>query len=237
MSPDERRRHLDVLYRLLDQLSSHVGGPRRLDECHGRMGWPSHGVYFFFEDREWREDGKTPRVTRVGTHALTETSKTTLWKRLSQHRGSVRGRNPGGGNHRGSIFRRHVGAALIGRDAWPVACESWDRTTAPDIPEERAAEASLEREVSAFIGAMPFLWLKVPDRHRRDAIERGAISLISNLDRSPVDLPSEQWLGRHADREAIRRSGLWNVNHVGAEPRSGFLDDVRQCLHGMQRST
>ena len=105
-------------YRILDQLAARLGGPRRLRECTGRSGCPPQGVYFFFEDGENRADGGR-RVVRVGTHALTATSKATLWGRLSQHRGHLAGRNPGGGNHRGSVFRRHVGAALIRRGGLP----------------------------------------------------------------------------------------------------------------------
>jgi hypothetical protein len=44
----------------------------------------------------------------VGTHALTATSQVTLWGRLRQHRGHLAGPHPGGGNHRASVFRRHV---------------------------------------------------------------------------------------------------------------------------------
>ena len=76
---------------------------------------PRRGVYFFFEPGELREDGRTPRVVRVGTHAVSAGSRTTLWTRLRDHRGHVIGRHVGGGNHRASIFRRHVGSALLGR--------------------------------------------------------------------------------------------------------------------------
>src|ERR1041384_3485601 len=78
------------------------------------MGWPHGGVYFFFDPAEPRTDsGAGPRIVRVGTHALTATSKATLWKRLAQHRGTA---NRGGGNHRGSIFRLLVGECLLRRD-------------------------------------------------------------------------------------------------------------------------
>jgi len=97
-------------YRILDVLARRQGGPRCLADCGGEDGWPRQGVYFFYEGGEIRADG-TGRAVRVGTHALTITSRTTLWERLRQHRG----RNPGGGNHRASVFRRHVGAALIRR--------------------------------------------------------------------------------------------------------------------------
>jgi hypothetical protein len=64
-------------YALLGRLEEALGGSRTLADCHGRMGWPQRGVYFFFEPGELRRDG-TRRVTRVGTHALTSTSKATL---------------------------------------------------------------------------------------------------------------------------------------------------------------
>ena len=66
----ERRADLDRFYALLAELEGLRGGKRLLAECHGRMGWPQRGVYFFFEDGELRDDGVTPRVVRVGTHAL-----------------------------------------------------------------------------------------------------------------------------------------------------------------------
>src|SRR5690242_13971991 len=103
----DRRADLIRFYEILGTLEKKVGGKRTLAECDGRMPWPRRGVYFFFEPGEVRSDsGGGPRVVRVGTHALANGSTTTLWRRLSQHRGSKRS---GGGNHRGSIFRLLVG--------------------------------------------------------------------------------------------------------------------------------
>ena len=66
-----------------------------------------------------------PRVVRVGTHGL-RPSHSTLWGRLSQHKGSVGGGMPGGGNHRGSVFRLHVGSALLQTSDWSEAIRaSW----------------------------------------------------------------------------------------------------------------
>jgi hypothetical protein len=74
------------------------------------MSWPSRGVYFFFDPSEPRTDtGTGASIVRVGTHALTTTSRTTLWKHLPQHRGSS---VPVRGNHRRSIFRELVGEGL-----------------------------------------------------------------------------------------------------------------------------
>lgn len=225
----DRRAALDDLYVLLAELQHRHGGYHRLEDANGRMGWPTHGVYFFFEPGEYREDRETLRVTRVGTHALTATSQTTLWDRLRQHRGNVSGKHPGAGNHRGSIFRLHVGTALIHRDGWPEAAPTWGKgSSAPR--EVRDREVPLEQAVSTYIGPMPFLWLDVPQRDMRDAIERGCIALLSNYDRPAVDAPSAEWLGRLADRPAISRSGLWNVRHVDARPEPQVLDLLRPRL-------
>jgi hypothetical protein len=79
---------LKNFYALLGALADGVGGARTLAACSGRLEWPRRGVYFFMEDGEVRSDSGTgPRIVRVGTHALTNSSRTKLWSRLSQHRG------------------------------------------------------------------------------------------------------------------------------------------------------
>lgn len=222
-----RRAALDHFYALLAKLEQRCGGKRRLAECHGRMGWPRRGVYFFFEDGELREDGVSPRVVRVGTHAL-RPSKSTLWGRFSQHKGSTGGLTPGGGNHRGSIFRLHVGTAMLASGEWPESIRrSWAfGSTAGAVV--RRAEYPLERAVSDCIGAMTLLWLEVDDpagpASDRRVIEAGAIALLSNLDRAPIDAPSAGWLGRCASHRLVRESGLWNVNHVRDPPEGPFLN-------------
>lgn len=226
----DRQAALDELYALLDRLAVQVGGPRLLGKCTARHGWPIHGVYFFFEPGEVRKDGTTPRFVRVGTHALTATSRTKLWDRLRTHRGRVGGRNPGGGNHRGSIFRLHVGTALINRDGkWPAAATSWgEGSSAPREVGDR--EVALEQAVSRHIGGMPLLWVDVPDRHDRAAIEQACIALLGNRIQPSIDPPSADWLGRHADRNAVRESGLWNVNHVDDVPSLEGLERLRDAV-------
>lgn len=211
---------LEELYGLLGELARRTRGPRTLGSCTGRDGWPARGVYFFFEPGEIRAEG-SPRVVRVGTHGLTVGSKSTLWGRLSQHRG----RTSGSGNHRGSVFRLHVGAALIARgDVVPVG--SWgQRSSAPR--EVREAEAAIELAVSAHLAAMTVLWVPVDDEpgasSDRGRIEAGAIAALSRLSNPEADPPSLGWLGNYAARPAIRGSGLWNVNHVDGPLADEFL--------------
>ena len=231
---DDVRRFYDILEGLRART-----GVRRLANCDGRMDWPERGVYFFFEDGEERStSGEGPRVVRVGTHAITATSRTTLWDRLSAHRGSARSRT---GNHRGSIFRLIVGEALIQRGGWEIP--SWGEggsvgEASQKLGLEResikAAEQPLEEKVSSTIGAMPLLWVAVPDapstESQRGFIERNSIALLSNVARESVDPASNEWLGLQSHRERVRSSGLWNNNHVEETYDPGFLDRLADLV-------
>lgn len=216
-------------YAALDRLEARTGPRRRLSACHGRMDWPQRGVYFFMEEGERRSDsGEGLRVVRVGTHALTASSQTTLWNRLSQHRGQA----SGGGNHRGSIFRLLVGSTLA--TSSDASCPTWGvGSNAP--PETRALERPLENTVSQIIGAMPFLWLEIDDPPSlRGYIERNAIGLLSNHSKPPLDPPSVRWRGRACDRgqALVRDSGLWNQNHVRDGYDPAFLGAFERLVEG-----
>jgi len=87
----DRRRDLDRFYELLDRLSARLGGPRRLGQSRGADGWPERGVYFFFEEGELREGGP-PRVVRVGTHAVSQGSRTSFGSAWPNTAGLCRGR-------------------------------------------------------------------------------------------------------------------------------------------------
>lgn len=219
-------------YSALMRIEERNGGKRRLSSCNGRMDWPRRGVYFFFEPGENRGAAAGLRVVRVGTHAVSKGSGTTLWNRLRTHRG-VYG---GGGNHRGSIFRLHVGTALLAGGDYPDAVrQSWGRgSSAPK--EVRRAEHGLECAVSEYIGKMPFLWLMVNDEpgpaSMRKYIERNAVALLSMASRLHIDPPSEGWLGHNCRHEVVRASGLWNVNHVFEDYAPDFLDLFERLADG-----
>jgi len=232
-----RLEHIQRFYQLMDKLEQKVGGKRLLAKCDGRMGWPKRGVYFFFEPGELRSNsGEGPRVVRIGTHALKSGSKTTIWKRLSQHQGVQK---DGGGNHRGSVFRLHVGTALINRDQWEDQIASTWGVGSNAPKDVREAEKPLEQAVSQYIGNMPFLWLEIGDKagpeSDRGVIERNSISLLSNFcDQSdPIDPASDSWLGNYAKSDDIKQSGLWNVNHVSECYDPHFLDLMERYVIAM----
>jgi hypothetical protein len=174
------------------------------------------------EDGEIRSDSGTgPRIVRVCTHALTEGSGTKLWNRLKQHRGQQK---TGGGNHRGSIFRLIVGTSVMARNGHDLSSWGHGRNAPADV---RAGEGALEREVSKVICAMPFLWLAIDDEPSTESlrgyIERNATALLSNFEKEPLDPPSAGWLGHSCNRERVRKSGLWNQNHVEEAYDPAFL--------------
>lgn len=211
---------LEQLYQTLADLREQIHGPYYLDDVDGTLDWPDRGVYFFFSPNS---DLRTMspadwRLSRIGTVGVSEGSSNTLWNRLRQHRGNVRGKYADGGNHRGSIFRLHVGRALIEKHGWHDQYPHWgEQNPDAETTAVREQEHDLEQQVSAYIRDLPFLWVDVPGEPGPDAdravIEQNLIALVSHHRRTagPSDL---DWLGYHSEKSEVYQSGLWNVRHV-----------------------
>ena len=200
-------------YDLLERLEGRIGGKRVLADYIGGMHWPNRGVYFFCEAGESRSrSGEGLRVVRVGTYGLKAGSRSTLWKRLAQQQGIDLPPSWGVGGDPGAAARRL----------------RLDRSGV------KLAEAELEARVSHHIRAMPFLWLNVGDepgpRSERETIERNAIALLSGYREPALDPPSPGWLGHSSDRWRVRRSGLWNNNHVDEDYDPSFLDTMEKRI-------
>jgi hypothetical protein len=215
---------LDHLYRVLGDLRDACGGPFYLNECDGRMDWPDRGIYFFFSpDSDLRHDPPEQwAVTRIGTVGVAETSTSTLWTRLRQHRGNCQGKYAGGGNHRGSIFRLHVGEALINRDArheefphWGVPHKDGIDMETPDLRDE---EHPLELDVSEYIRNLPMLVVDVPGdagpNSDRAWLEANLIALVSQHRRRQPELRPSDSLTTESEAPTVWRTGLWNIDHT-----------------------
>jgi len=228
-----RRSDLDSLYDLLDRLEANVGGKQLLKDCTGYMDWPDRGVYFFFARDETRDSTDQLRLTRIGTHAVSTGSGTSLWSRLRTHRGAKSGTYEGGGNHRGSVFRKRVGEAMIERHDLHAEYPHWGHGSSAGR-ERRLDELDLEQRVSDYIRDLPFLWVKVDDEpgpeSDRAYIERNTIALTSNYAKKSIDSRDAEWLGKASPCEEICQSGLWNVNHVGEEYDLEFLDRLADAI-------
>ncbi|MBI2424828.1 MAG: hypothetical protein HYV27_18505 [Candidatus Hydrogenedentes bacterium] len=221
LASSNRGQDVERLYGILRRLESGLGGKRLMRDCGGHLAWPRSGMYFFFEPGEHRQDTGESRVVRVGTHGVSRGSSSTLWKRLYAHRGYGDGR----GNHRGSIFRLHVGAAIANKER-KAAVQSWSIGQSASA-EIRAAEVELERRVSIHLGPMGLLWLAIEDSASpgsdRAYLERNVVGMLAGKT-GPLDPPSPEWLGAYSPEERIRNSGLWNLNHLSVDYRAECLD-------------
>lgn len=219
----EKEFHIDEtieLYKCICEVSEKTGGIRIFNECTGKMYWPQRGVYFFvdFSEKSLVSNG-FPRIVRVGTHAVSKGAKTTLWNRLKTHKGT----NQGGGNHRGSIFRLHVGNAIIKKEG--LICDTWG-VGQNATQEIREKEKKIEQLVSEYIGQLGVIVIDVDDLpsavSARAFIEKNSIALLSSLN-SSFNFSTVDWLGNYSPRNEIVNSCLWNINHIGHNYDEDFM--------------
>ncbi len=217
-------KHLDRLYDLLNRVITHNGATiKTLEQYLSEKHTFKRGVYFFYNPNETRATHlNQARIVRVGTHAVSRGSKSTILDRLRQHRGTLVGL----GNHRGSIFRLHVGRSILNQNPNQRDFLNWGKGQNAS-KQIRDSEADLEKQVSEHIGKLFIIGVEVDDdpgpASDRAFIERNAIGLLSKAAQY-FDSPSERWLGQFSDRNEIRDSGLWNINHVGFTYDPEFLN-------------
>ena len=234
--------HLARFYRALSRV------PKYRLEVIEKENIPDYGVYFFFEDGEMYADD-TPRVVRVGTHAVAGSSKREMKERLADHRGKS-SEPECGGYHRKSIFRSLVGSALINKysseEHLIIARSSWGRGSSPQKALEKDTsllskdrilrlERVLECKVSRHLAAMEVLVVAVGDdkslqkgQEARKRIETQSLRLLSRACcTSPA---SPNWLGHHSDRKLVRCSGLWNQQDLDGDYCPDFLKEFQNCV-------
>lgn len=196
--PDYSLQMIEEVYALIRLLP-------RLNHRTLRKQLPANGIYVFFERGEvvqWRSR-VIDRIVRVGTHRGDGRFRT----RIRQHYGKVRSL---GGNKNSSVFRKHVGGALL-RKANPhdPRLEEWLAQGGPSFNEVEELVSRALRE------GFTFSCFRVDSPGERLALERGLIALFASY---PLGQPSADWLGLYAADERLRRSGLWNTQGTGAEP-------------------
>lgn len=188
----------ELVYSLLSKFPRH-------DAQTPRQQLPENGIYFFFERGELVSlpSATMDRIVRVGTH----TGDGNFRGRIRQHYGHVRSLS---GNKNTSIFRTHVGGALLHRaNPHDPRLPSWQKHMAPTFPEvEELVSRTLRQDFT-------FSCLRVNQAADRLHLERGLIALFAQ---HPLSAPSPEWLGHHAIHPSIRQSGLWNTQKVDAQP-------------------
>lgn len=211
--PDERfladadRMNLKQMYRRVDELYDLVQQLPRFDHLTPKERLPANGIYIFFEQGEnavWR-GGCVSRIVRIGTHRRDGSFP----GRIRQHYGRV---NSLRGNKNGSVFRKHVGSALLRKaDLRDPRLDSW-------LGQKGGSYLEVEEQVSRTLrDNFTFSCIRVDDATDRINIEKGLIALLARY--SPLK-PSKAWLGHHAASEKIRECGLWNVQRATSSPIS-----------------
>jgi len=202
-----RGRDCQIIHELLQQL------PLRDFRTPQRM-LPQNGIYFFFEEGEFCRYGDVvqPRIVRVGTHRV----QNRFPKRIQQHFQ---------GNKNDSVFRKHLGGAILRRrkpDDFRLT--QWLKQ---DTPTYKEVEELVTKELT---GHFTFKCITVENRKERLDLEE---RLIATLAKCPSCEPSEEWLGHDASSEEIRRSGLWNTQHIHSNKymTQKFLSRLRQLAN------
>jgi hypothetical protein len=219
---------LEKFYAELTRLEGGLGGKQELASANGRMNWPSRGVYYFFEPKECRRLRSQLRVVRVGTHAVSKGSQSSLWSRIKTHKGNA----DYSGHHRSSVFRLHVGAAILREHSGSLVCPTWGEGSVA-TKAVRTKEREIEKLVSQFLSKARILVVDINDKpgplSDRAYIEKNSIALLSIANKYG-DSASESWLGNVSESIAIRESGLWNVNHVFDQYDENFVDTLRRYV-------
>ena len=171
---------------------------------------PKNGIYVQFEKGETGHGGN--RIVRIGTHTGTKSS---LKDRLGEHFEDFKR----------SVFRRKVGAAIIGRDIkngsrlwleddltiW-IASDWHKRKERFRAKGRIDTLAEIEKQVSRYIrSSISFVCIDVKDLESRARFESGLISTVSNCAKCG---PSKNWLGNFSATPKVCQSGLWQEKEL-----------------------
>jgi hypothetical protein len=155
---------------------------------------PMNGIYFFYEDNETCiiNGQKVKRIVRVGTHR-------------AEARFRDRIHNHFYGNKECSIFRKHVGSAIIKNKGFhDIDIDEWMK---------KGTETNIDIELlidEKFRKTFTFKCISIETKELRLSLEKRLIKVLSLG--GPGPWPN--WLGNDAANEKVRESGLWNVDHV-----------------------
>jgi hypothetical protein len=168
---------------------------------------PELGIYFFYEQGEITAHSGRPRIVRVGTHGTRAGKRVrTLRQRLRDHYK---------GNREGSVFRKHLGSALLkaAGESDERVKEWWKKRKSLLWKEFAGTEADVSKTLrSKFF----FRVIQVDSKEERKVFEE---KIIATLASCSVCKPSRNWLGRFAWSEKVRVSGLWNSDYVDSSNR------------------
>ncbi len=161
-----------------------------------------NGIYFLFEEGETVLKNQH-RIVRIG---INETDGRFV-QRVGDHFS---------GNHRGSVFRKHIGRAFLVKSGKESYLPLWDLDNKKvAIQREKIDwlfEETIEKQITNYIELKcSFSIVSFNDQATRMEFEK---KLIASIAFQPQNSPSKTWLGIFHPNKKIYASGLWNIQHL-----------------------
>lgn len=188
---------------------------------------PENGIYFLYEEGEsCSHQTAKQRIVRVGTHRDGNfRSRLAEHFLLNERKMAFTRDQPA--PHERSIFRKHIGRALLNKaqdpyiSVWDIDFTKRKTRDANRHLRDIGKEAAIEREVTQILREnFSFRFVEMADQIQRMGHQGLERPLIGTLASCPLCGPSSGWLGRYSPNVQIRESGLWLIQHLKAAPLS-----------------
>lgn len=202
---------------------------------------PENGIYFFYENGEiWGHGGDKLGIVRIGTHR-----DGNFRNRIGEHflldesKMNFNKNKPKPSDR--SIFRKHIGRALLNKKKddylkiWNIDFTERAKRRSfgykRNISKERLVESRITRR---FRSRLFFRFIIIDSQNRRMGSTGLEKSLIGTLASCELCGPSKDWLGNYSPTRQVKESGLWLVQHLGAD---GIDSDDKQAIIKAIRKT
>lgn len=186
---------------------------------------PKAGVCFFYENGElWGHggdgsDGNNLRIVRVGAHC-----KNNFQSRISDHyiedlENTLDASKPAPKDR--SIFRKNLGRALLNKErnsylmVWNIDFTTRNARETRSHFRNMKEETSIESEITDLLRKkFSFRFVVLDEESDRFVMES---KIIGTLAKCSCCKSSKNWLGMHSPEYKIRKSGLWQTQHVESD--------------------
>jgi hypothetical protein len=181
-----------------------------------------NGLYFFYESGEISNHEPNGRIVRIGNHPRTQDG---LKKRLNMHYQ---------GSKNSSVFRKYLGGAIIRQKNPDSPClmpnpgqGHWEKQNLHVCEECKPVEKIVSNLLK---NNFSFRCVEFKNREMRNSFEE---KLIATVSLCPICRPSEDWLGKYAYSDNVRKSGLWNSDYTFNYSKlltNKNLDDFKEAV-------
>jgi len=179
----------------------------------------SNGLYFFYQKGETSMHAPNGRIVRIGNHPRSQNG---LKRRLTMHYS---------GNKNSSIFRKHLGGAILRKTDPNHPCLApapgqghWEKENMPTCQKCKPIETEVKKLLR---NDFRFRCIEIKDQNLRNTLEK---KLVATVSLCPICKPTKNWLGKFAYSENVRNSGLWNSDYVFEQSLILGITDLKKLV-------